>query len=676
MLISSNGVKIFEFQFNPKIQKDHFLKVFTFESDKEENLERGSMYIVGELENALPSNSTFLTKLATTIKDEYYAFGKTEKETTKKKIPSPEASLKNSLKKANEFLEQETKKGNVDWLGNLQFGVLVFIATSQGHLLYFSKVGGMKIWMARKGSLVDVGKNLENSETTNQSTKVFGNVGSGKVIAGDQIIVLTKDLFELFVKQNLLQPISQIKEDKQFRNIFKEHEKALSNTSGVLLIFLIEEIVSEAKQERKTPASKAKRKILPLRMPNLSFQKLAPSSFSRIPLPHVSFVIPSFSKSKNTLFQRFPLLKKRISLFLILSVVLLIGFVVFGGRMNQIPEDTEAVFEKGRALQIRAENALVLNDDRAASALFQEARTLILPYTTIEEMADKEKRVEFLALKDEIERRLFSINKIEDIADPNVFLEIQKQENGILPSQMILDSENVYLFDPFSSDVSVFNIETKVSVNLQAGSNVKHGGYLGNTPVFFAEPDILLSLDTDQNWNRITLPLFNTDFRFDIMSAFRNNLYFIDGTTGTILKYTNPLSGETDVQSWIDAASAQRPLDAQSMTIDGNIWILAMGNEIQRYFKGRHQENLDITIFPALVQASYIKTRPDIPYLYILDSSENRLVIVTKFGDIIKQYRSPAFENLSDFALSEDGKTVYLLNGAKIYEISDIPLDL
>jgi len=52
-----------------------------------------------------------------------------------------------------------------------------------------------------------------------------------------------------------------------------------------------------------------------------------------------------------------------------------------------------------------------------------------------------------------------------------------------------------------------------------------------------------------------------------------------------------------------------------------------------------------------------------------LEPSQNRIIILSKQGEIIKQFQSPEFDALVDFAVSGDGKKIYLLNGLKVYQI-------
>ena len=64
-----------------------------------------------------------------------------------------------------------------------------------------------------------------------------------------------------------------------------------------------------------------------------------------------------------------------------------------------------------------------------------------------------------------------------------------------------------------------------------------------------------------------------------------------------------------------------------------------------------------------------IEARSALPYFYLLDPADNRLIILEKTGAIFKQFQSEKFNDLKDFAVSGDGKIVWLLNGFTVYKI-------
>jgi len=223
-------MKIFEFFFNPKKRKDRFFGVYSFEPKSSKEKAKGSLYIVGELDNALEFNARFLRRLSETIQNEYYSSSQ----------KTAANALKAALKKANAFLAQESKKGNVDWLGNLHLAILLFVTVKEKKTMFhLTKTGSIKISLVRQGMVVDVGKNLESS--SRQPGKVFENLASGALVPNDSVTVVSKEVFDVLSREKSLGGIGILREAKQFREFFFKRNRMLSLSSGILVSFVIEE---------------------------------------------------------------------------------------------------------------------------------------------------------------------------------------------------------------------------------------------------------------------------------------------------------------------------------------------------------------------------------------------------------------------------------------------------
>jgi len=105
------------------------------------------------------------------------------------------------------------------------------------------------------------------------------------------------------------------------------------------------------------------------------------------------------------------------------------------------------------------------------------------------------------------------------------------------------------------------------------------------------------------------------------------------------------------------------------MAINGSIWILNNDNSIDVYYKGKLKKTIALDIFPKISNITKIKTKPDFSSVYLLEPLNSRLIIINKKGELIKQIKSEEFKNLKDFSVSSDEKTIYFLNGNKVYKI-------
>jgi len=325
-------MQIFEFHFNPKNEDGAIFDSFCFEPINVYEKRMGGLYMIGLLKNVLPQNIRFLDKLVKVIREKYY-----------KTISStPERSLRESLKKANDYLEQIAKTGDVSWLGNLNFGVVA----AKNSELHFTKTGDLKIVLMRRGQVVDIDDKLKFEGIEPFPLKVFGNIVSGKLAENDIILVSTKEIYGLLFQEkvlaemarisasyNLPEDIKRIKESIEFKK-----EKLLRAYGTCLIIILSKE---KASKERETLVRKKPLKIFSLKkafaplVERLSLFHLRikkptiriPKTNIRIPKIKISFKNPGLKLPDlklSTLYQN-----KKLVLLLTLVLVLVLGFYIF-----------------------------------------------------------------------------------------------------------------------------------------------------------------------------------------------------------------------------------------------------------------------------------------------------------------------------------------------------------
>ena len=236
-------MQIFEFHFNPKLRPDLIFNSFCYEPENIYERRLGSLYMVGLLKNVLPKNLQFLEKLTKVIKERYY----------KGAIFTPEKSLKESLREANEFLEELAKKGDVSWLGNLSFAVL----SLKDFKFNFTKVGEIQFFLLRGKKLIDIDRKLRLQDIEPYPLKIFGNIIWGKLAENDIILVLTKEIFDFFQEENLIDEVAKLAPHQDFdeglREILEQKKEALMRVSGICLAIILTKEKILAKKETILP---------------------------------------------------------------------------------------------------------------------------------------------------------------------------------------------------------------------------------------------------------------------------------------------------------------------------------------------------------------------------------------------------------------------------------------
>jgi len=337
-------MQVFELYFNPKKRDDLFLTSFIYTPADVYEKRLGNLYVVGELTQAMPQNAHFLANLSSVVKKEYYVSG------LKK---SCEASLREALKKGNEFLNRESKNGNVGWLGNLNFSVISF----KDSVLNFAKVGDFKIFLARGNELMDLSQNLEMGQ-------VFGSMAGGKIADKDKIIVLNKRILAaLGKKQKFLGELAKSSNEKELKQVLKIYQGPLADVSGICLILI-------NFGEDKVAQTVTLQKELPnfsFKVPKVKIPKVILPSLPRIPkFPRVGF-------KKDV--------RKKVFLILGLALLLLAFYYIFQGERSQELKNAQTRLLEAQSKAMLAESLLILKEDDRAKALFEETLNILSPLT-------------------------------------------------------------------------------------------------------------------------------------------------------------------------------------------------------------------------------------------------------------------------------------------------------
>ena len=696
-------MKIFEFYFNPKLKPDVVFQSFCYEPENIYEKRVGSLYMVGFLKNILPQDISFLDKLSKRIKDRYYTPG----------VRSPEKSLKESLKSANRFLEDLIQRGNTGWLGNLSF-VTLSIKQSEFN---FSKVGNLKIFLIRNGKIVDIDKKVKFQDIEPYPLKVFLNIVSGKLVEDDIFLILSEEIAEFFEKQAILNEIAKepFLKEKRLVELLNGKIKKAEELSGICLLILSREKTQERKKttivrQEKTrdfsfkkalvslfnPILNAFKKIRIPKIPKINLpkielpkrakkpvekpekQKLRLKKLSKLTIPKIE--LPKFRMSLNvkTYNTQIKKAKKAIQSFLkhkntilVLSLVLVLflgSFIFQKQTEKQLKEYQVQISEIEEKIDL-AEGLLILESPQSlkqAQLLLRESWEEISPIVKIASSLSKDFNNQVVSLKEKILEKLYQFNKLEEIKEPEILFEFKIGE--FVPQKMIAYQENIYFFNPYTKDIFKLNENNEGKI-IQSIQEFNSASLWQDSILFFSKPNKIISFKNDQLNQVFSLETPYPNFNFNDFAIFKSNLYFLDKKAGQIVKYPY-LEDLTwgSPQLWLNNQTT-KPIESNSLSVDGSIWTLNK-DSISKYSTGIFRETLGSTIFPYAENLSKIFANATLPYLYILEPAQNRIIIINKSGEVIKQFYSEKFDNLLDFSISVNGKTIYLLNGLKVYKIN------
>ena len=662
-------MQIFELHFNPKLNKDQLLDSFVYEPQNIYEKRLGSLYIVGKLQNTFSKNSiqgrgnenkktNLLNELARLIKREYY----------NSPIKIPEQALSKTLKKINEFLSEEVKKDNVGWLGNLNFGVLSLKSLD----LSFTKTGSLKILLIRDKQITDIGKSLELQEINPYPLKVFFNTVSGKLVENDIIVVLTQEIFNFFYEQKILSKIAKAEslDQKKLKEILPAslfEKGAGSKVSGICFLSVVNQESLIAKENGK-----------------INFQKQEKFSFYAVFSPILDLLkkIKKINPINKLILRRKPKAHKKTSIYFEIFVFFRKRFL---GFLHLIKDKIFRIFRKPKKNQesenIVEKRNIELENPKIAEEVEKKKYKILPDIDKIIKSRSIKKRLilvfAFILLlffgflifqnrNNKTEEKEFNISLIEiqeKVTQAENFLIIGENKNansmfieawkGIAPlaeSENDLEPKAVKLIATIKDNLEDLNKLEKIE-DPEQGSQEEYEKALDS----FSVPDNLI-------------PFPDPDFNFDLSASYFSNLYFLDKKTCQIIKYpylSNSHWGLPQIWKGQDSSC----YEPKSFFVNGPIWILNKNNSISRYYLGSFEKKISLEIFPLAKNISQVKSKTNLPYIYLLEPIEKRIIVIDKEGEIIKQFQSEKFNDLKNFSISDNGKTIYLLNGSEIYKI-------
>lgn len=150
------------------------------------------------------------------------------------------------------------------------------------------------------------------------------------------------------------------------------------------------------------------------------------------------------------------------------------------------------------------------------------------------------------------------------------------------------------------------------------------------------------------------------------MGMWGGNIYLLSKTG--IWKHQGGESGYGAKQAWLAKAEDTTVLaDAKNMTIDGSLWVTTRG-KILKYTRGV-KESFEMSGVEGL-EAGAIYTDDETEKVYLLDAVGGRVVVLAKTGEYESQYVNDQMKQATGLVVDEKAGKIYVLAGAKVYEIS------
>ena len=296
----------------------------------------------------------------------------------------------------------------------------------------------------------------------------------------------------------------------------------------------------------------------------------------------------------------------------------------------------------------------------------------------LESAKDKVSKALVLAPKDQeannfkntLENESSSILQAAEVSNFPEFLDMDLVKKDFRAVSMSLSKDKLLLLDPGTKTLVVVDMAKK-SNQILAGSDglgeAVFASLNGSFAFVFSKDKGIIRVDSakqkattvskaDKDWEEIK----------DIY-GFAGNIYLLD--SGQIWKYLPAADGYSDKREYLTKGTKADLANAIRMQIESSVYVLKSDGEILRFTKG-DKDNFSYDGLPSPVKSpKSLFVSSDTDNLYLLDSGNSRLLILTKTGGYKGQMMGSGFGSATDLVVDEKGKKVYLLERSKIYSV-------
>jgi hypothetical protein len=560
-----------------------------------------------------------------------------------KKLPA-ETLFETSLSTINQNLADLAHEGRKSWVG--KFSCVICVKGLDNNI-FVANNGQTSAWLKRKSELMEI---LPAEKRGTHPLKTFINYTQGKLTDNDSLILTTSNIFNYISLELFSKLLNQFPLQRASDEITAILRDSISNDvafSSFLLHFskkpmeeispeiaetgiyapLPEEVPDEAAPQLKWRPSLPKLPSFSMKLPSIKFEWL-----NRYKLPYFQ----NLSKAGKFFFISF-------AVFLLLFLINL-GF--YAVRLNNKRAESRAdqLVVKITDGLAQTQSALIYKDEN------QAIEQLNLAILDLEELAnlDPEKASELIP---KVEQVKTVVNKINTVTEPKVFVELEHH-----PIYLSFSSAGFLFSNEDSNSLSLLSNSTLKDYFLlnSVKSPIKTIGYFSPAGVLVATKDEIYRVD--QNLKQFEPLIDMTDANLKSIKTANNALYALGDSkiTKTSTKYQTQTSISADFA------------DARDFGVDKDFYVL-YPDKIIKYVANSPQA------FP-LPNMSEPMTNGDKIFvgsnLYILEANKKRVIVLNKNGVLVNQIYFPTTQNITDFYIDEQARSLYLLDDNKLYKIT------
>lgn len=347
----------------------------------------------------------------------------------------------------------------------------------------------------------------------------------------------------------------------------------------------------------------------------------------------------------------------------LISLLIFFGNSLYLNKQNEVVEQQKNYDEQIKQLILitdRTEANLLYNNETAAKADLIELKNILsaLPAdisNTDERVATVNKRLEEFT------------EKIKHLIKSNGTFIIDTAElaGGTKATGLIFNAGKLIVHG--GNTIVNYDLIAKKSTSTSVlANNLLPAGNAGDN-IYYYDDSNLISYNYKSNKTaKIQVNLPQPGLNISAGAFYNNKLYLLAPAANQIYKFTRTSDKFDGGIAWIT-----EPADfagAISLFIDGDIYLIKSEGQALKYLKGKKEVFSLEAVEPPLEAAAKIMVTGKKQFVYVLESSKERLIVFDKNGKFVRQYQITNSTGLTDFSINESAKKIYWLADGKIFD--------
>ncbi len=261
-----------------------------------------------------------------------------------------------------------------------------------------------------------------------------------------------------------------------------------------------------------------------------------------------------------------------------------------------------------------------------------------------------------------------NISGLEELAQLTTFYDLRLVNSSFISKQAVFTGDTFYFLDSEAKTfiqlekntkkVAEFDLPTLPTVVDMAPFDAKMFFLGGGISAWKSESKVDTLLEVGDS-NRAAV----------LMGTYQNFVYVVNPEKRNVYRYSVKDDKFSEPVGWMQVTKGLQYDTIHSIAIDGDVWIGTKNGEVRKFSKGSEQDFAIRGLTNAFSSSLILATTLESKNLYILEPDSNRIVIVSKDGDFLKQITNVALGTATDVLVDERQSALYVVSGSIIFEI-------